>query len=417
VRLYHKIYLAVIASLVLVVVAAGALWRFGMEDSPASQSFEIAGELVAAALPPADAPVEVQQEAIERLATRLRTDMALYDDARALLASTGTPLPGPDPGRDGGGWIRGPGGPAWSFHLPDGRWLVARPPPHHRGHPAFGLILFLGGIALAVGVTAYPVVRGLTRRLERLQAGVETLGGGNLGARVEVEGRDEVARLAESFNRAAERIQQLVGAHRMLLANASHELRTPLARIRMGIELYQSDSDRKHKEALEQDIAELDLLVDELLLASRLDVATTLDNPEEVDLLGLAAEECARFDDCSVEGHPVTVRGDPRLLRRMIRNLVENGERHGTRPIRVEVRSDGDGAVMDVIDAGEGVPESERDHIFTPFHRLRSDVRGAGLGLSLVRQIARLHGGDAVVAPRPGAPSCFRVTLPALPRA
>ena len=131
-------------------------------------------------------------------------------------------------------------------------------------------MLFLGGIALAVALAAYPVVRGLTRRLERLQTGVDTLGAGNLSARVSVEGKDEVARLAESFNRAAARIEELMGAHRMLLANASHELRTPLSRIRLGIELLQQTHDPKYKAALERDIAELDLLIDEILLTSRL---------------------------------------------------------------------------------------------------------------------------------------------------
>src|SRR6266571_2139676 len=109
------------------------------------------------------------------------------------------------------------------------------------------LVLFLGGIALAVAIGAYPVVRGLTRRLERLQTGVETLGAGNLSARVKVEGRDEVAQLAESFNQAAGRIEELVGAHRLLLANASHELRTPLSRIRLGIELYEQKRDASFK--------------------------------------------------------------------------------------------------------------------------------------------------------------------------
>ena len=111
---------------------------------------------------------------------------------------------------------------------------------------------FSAASSLAVAIGAYPIVRGLTRRLERLQAGVETLGAGNLSARVKVEGKDEVARLAGSFNRAAARIEELVGAHRMLLANASHELRTPLSRIRLGIELFEQSKDPKYKAAIEQ---------------------------------------------------------------------------------------------------------------------------------------------------------------------
>ena len=164
-------------------------------------------------------------------------------------------------------------------------------------------MLFLGVIALAVAVCAYPVVRGLTRRLERLQAGVETLGAGNLAARVKVEGSDEVARLAESFNRAAARIEELVGAHRMLLANASHELRTPLSRIRLGLELFEQTGRSEYKAELTRDIAELDLLIDEILLASRLDAVAALGTAEEIDLLALAAEECARYEDCCARRH------------------------------------------------------------------------------------------------------------------
>ena len=170
------------------------------------------------------------------------------------------------------------------------------------------LFVFLGLIALAVAACAYPVVRGLTRRLERLQTGVETLGSGDLTARVKVKGRDEVARLAESFNRAAGRIEELVGAHRLLLANASHELRTPLSRIRLAIELLQQDGDPKYKAELARDIAELESLIDEILLASRLDAMPALQATEDVDLLALAAEECARYDECTLDGQPVSRR-------------------------------------------------------------------------------------------------------------
>jgi len=410
-RLYQKIYLTIIASLVLVVLVAGAAWRFGAEYSLASQAFEIVGEVVAAVLPPASAPRSVQQREIARIAGQLGTDIALYDSSLVLIAAAGRPLPSPPRNRPSGGWVYGAGGPAWSIPLPDGRWVVARAPLHPRPS-VFRLILFLGAVALAIAVCAYPVVRGLTRRLERLQTGVETLGSGDLTARVKVRGRDEVARLAESFNRAAGRIEELIGAHRLLLANASHELRTPLSRLRLGVELLQHDGKPKYKADVERDMAELESLIDEILLASRLDAMPNLQATEDVDLLALAAEECARYDECVLDGRPVSVIGDPRLLRRMVRNLLENAKRHGTPPVQVTVERSGALAVLDVADCGRGVPESERERVFMPFHRLGEDVRGAGLGLSLVRQIARLHRGDAVVAPR--APSCFRVSLPAV---
>ena len=407
-RLYQSIYLTIIASLLVVVLVAGAVWRFGPGDSPPTQAAEVAGDLAAAALPPANAPREVQQQAIQRLAEQLDADLALFDSAQRLVAAAGNPVPPPSHwhGMEGGGWIHG-----LNLHLPDQRWLVVRPSAL-RQHPALHVILLLGGIALVVALCAYPAVRGLTGRLERLQVGVETLGAGNLAARVKVEGRDEVARLAESFNRAAARIEALLSAHRMLLANASHELRTPLSRIRMGLELYEQKKDPKHKDELRRDIAELDLLIDEILLASRLEAVSALHGTEEVDLLALAAEEAARYDQCSVQGEPIMIHGDAHLLRRLIRNLLENARRHGKPPIEIDVHRQGTSAILEVADYGEGIAEAEREPVFTPFHRLNAAAKGTGLGLSLVRQIARVHGGDAVVAASSEKPSCFRVSLP-----
>jgi len=246
-------------------------------------------------------------------------------------------------------------------------------------------------------------------RLERLQAGVESLGAGELSARVRVEGSDEVAQLAESFNRAAGRIEELVGAHKSLLANASHELRTPLARIRIAVELMKENADPKRKAELEQDIAELDALIDEILLASRLGALKGLETDEPVDLLALAAEECARYDNAALDGQSVTVRGDPRLLRRMIRNLLENAKRHGAPPVEVRVSLAAESAELSVCDGGAGIPESARERVFEPFHRAGVG-RGTGLGLALVRQIARRHGGDAH-----SRGSCSIVTLPLKP--
>jgi len=410
-RLYLKIYFTIIASLLLVVLVAGGVWRWGGGGPPGSQVLEVAGEIASLALPPADATVLDQQRAIEQLARKFRSDLALYTANGNPIAGAGRPLP-PPPLSGEGGWVRGRGGPpAWAFRLPDERWLVVRALPRHH-HPAVGFVLVLGGIALAVAVVAYPFVRGLTRRLERLQAGVEKLGAGNLSARVDVEGKDEVARLAESFNRSAEQIEDLMKAHRMLLANASHELRTPLSRIRLCVDLMQQNPDPKYKAAIESDIAELDQMIDEILLASRLGAIKAPQLEETVDLLALAAEEGARYDDCSVEGEALTVRGDRRLLGRMIRNLLENAKRHGAPPIEVAVRRDGANAIVEVTDGGKGVPEAERERVFTPFYRLAGGLEGAGLGLALVQQIARLHGGGATVVPKAGRPSCFQVSLP-----
>ena len=107
---------------------------------------------------------------------------------------------------------------------------------------------------------------------------------------------------------------------------------------------------------------------------------------ENVDLLALAAEECARYEDVELDGEPVTVSGDPRLLRRMIRNLLENARKHGRPPVKVAVGKSEGKISLRICDSGPGVPEAEREKLFEPFYR--------GLGLSIVRQIARRHGGD-----------------------
>jgi signal transduction histidine kinase len=406
-RLYLKIYLTIVVTLLAVVLIAGGIWRFGKPPGPLAEGYEVAGELLAAVIPPADAPAAAQQAAVRQFAQRLNAHIGLFDKDLNLVASYGDgPIPKPYPARPG----FMPGHGALSIPLPDGRWIVARGP--ERRHPAIGLVVLLGGIALIIALCAFPVVRGLTRRLERLQRGVETLGAGNLSSRVKVEGRDEVARLAESFNRSAARIEELVNAHRLLLAHASHEIRTPLSRIRLGIEMLSEKRDPKYKAALEQDIAELDALVDEILLASRLDMTRVLPQPEHVDLLALIAEEAAHYQDCHVEGAPLTVTADRRLLRHLVRNLLDNATRHGQPPLRAELRREGDAAIVDICDGGPGIPEAERERVFVPFYRLPGETKGSGLGLSIARQIARLHGGEVAAIARAGTTSCIRVTLP-----
>lgn len=233
---------------------------------------------------------------------------------------------------------------------------------------------------------------------------------------MEIEGRDEVATLACSFNRAADRIERLVNAQRSILASASHELRSPLARIRMALELLPGVERPELRLRLSRDIAELDELIDELLLASRLDTMDRLEHPEEVDLLALLAEEGLRTG-AEVSGDPICIVGDPRMLRRLMRNLLENARRYaGGSPVEASISPLArDGARLCIADRGPGVPEHECEQIFEPFYRLAGHQEhnnsGVGLGLALVRQIARHHGGDARCRPRDGGGTCFEVDL------
>jgi signal transduction histidine kinase len=263
------------------------------------------------------------------------------------------------------------------------------------------------------------VVRRLTRRLEALKAGVEAFGAGALHQRVDEGGRDEVAAVAVSFNRAAGRIEALLRSHQNLLANASHELRSPLARLKMAMAMLDDASPEMRarlKHEIHTNIGELDALVEEVLLASRLDASATLDTSQPVALLAVAAEEAARVG-ASAGGDDVVQPGDERLLRRAVRNLLENARRYAGEGVEVQVARRADGGVdVAVADRGPGVPEAWRERIFEPFFRLPGHAEregGVGLGLALVRQIAERHGGRARCEAHEGGGSRFVISLPA----
>jgi signal transduction histidine kinase len=409
-RLYLRFYLALLASLAIFGLAASMLLH--LAGGPMEQVGLTVGRLVQNVLPPAQAPASEQQDALQKLAAGLRADVTLFAANGSVVAVIGQPLPMTNVRSyrmvNFSHWR---GSTVSSVRLADGRLLVASAPIGLGSAVNFHLLLIFA--AVGIGMAAFPVVRHLTRRLERLQNGVDSLGAGDLGARVAVEGDDEVARLAESFNRAAGRIEQLVRAHQSLLANASHELRTPLARIRLALEMLKQSADAKTKAGLEQDIAELDGLVDEILLASRLSAVEQNEVREEIDLLALAAEECARYDDVQLDGAPIKIQGDARLLRRLLRNLLENAKRHGAPPTQVRLQRDSAGAVLKVWDNGPGPAQAEFEQVFTPFYRRRDSSAGNGLGLSLVRQIARRHGGDARCAVMDEGRNGFVITLAA----
>jgi signal transduction histidine kinase len=315
--------------------------------------------------------------------------------------------------------------------MKDGSSLTLEVPPRQRApgerpparpwlpRSTSGYIWLLGLVGLAVAVGSYPVVRRVTRRVEQLRRGVERWGEGDLSVRVDESGNDEVAFLARRFNHAAERVDTLVKSHKSLLANASHELRSPLARIRMGLELMDPEPSPRTRDEITRNIAELDQLIDEILLASRLDSREAdVGTMESVDLTGLAAEESARagaeLDTGSAQA-TVVVPGVPKLLRRAIRNLLENARRYSPGPVVTQIALEDGWAVVRVCDRGPGVPEAERERIFEPFYRLRGASEregGVGLGLALVRSIAQRHHGSAHCEDNPGGGACFVLRLP-----
>ena len=431
-RLWLRIWLATIAAIVVVAVLAVAAWRVLFDPTQAGSGTATMASGLIAELPPNDAPALLAQQALERARSRSDADYALFDANGRVIARAGRAVPPPRLDEEDSHWVGWhtrtaegteaadrPRLPAYALKLADGRWLVGRRSLRSLHRPV-GPWPALALLALAVAAGTYPIVRRLTRRLERLQRSVERLGGGDLTARVAVEGRDEVARLAISFNDAAARIEQLVQAHRGLLANASHELRSPLARVRMGIELMHTGNRPEIAQEIARDIAELDALIDEILLMSRLDAlapdAQALrDRFESLDLTAIVVEESVRAG-AEFSGDAVVLAGDARLLRRLVRNLLDNARRYGgAAPIEVALTRGDHSAVLAVSDRGPGVPEAERERIFEPFYRAQGAAEtagGVGLGLALVRSIVHQHGGSVQCLPREGGGSVFRVTLP-----
>lgn len=454
--LYVRIYLTLVA--LLLAFAFGSAWLFQRHIEQERGNVEIAaGErlnamagLLKLALPPATAPREEQAAAFADWGQRLRMPLALEDAQGKRIGTTQMFLRRADD----------PGAIVVSANLGDGRSLemvrsvrpptlpgaasgalgaggpAARPPgrvdegpwagpwlhrPVSPGAPAvstLAVVLVLLFVGVAVG--AYPVVRRLTRRLEALKRGVERFGAGQLTHRVDDSGRDEVAALATSFNQAADRIETLLRSHQSLLANASHELRSPLARLKMAFAMLE-DAAPAQRERLAQEIdvniAELDALVEEVLLASRLEAGSAVGETHPVELLALGAEEAARAEVAfEPETDAARVEGQERLLRRALRNLLDNARRYGGPEVELSLRPVAGGYEFIVADRGPGVPAELRERIFEPFYRLPGHAEmagGVGLGLSLVKQIAERHAGSVRCLAREGGGSRFVLFLPA----
>ena len=316
-------------------------------------------------------------------------------------------------------------GPEFLLQLSDGQVLhIHLPSPVARASyfPRLGFVGSMFIVAIAVALATYPIIRRLTRRLESLRTGVEQWGKGELSTRVNADGDDEIGYLAQRFNHAASQIEALIVAHKSLLANASHELRTPLTRIRMSLELMDPQQNPDMIDEVKHSITELDQLIDEILLASRLETKNVdVGRFEELDLTGLASEECSRAKvslELGPHPHSIEITCIPRLVRRLLRNLIDNAVRHSGQIEGVEVRLEvleGDQVLISVCDLGPGVPIEQRDQIFKPFFRLpgkdESD-KGVGLGLALVQSIAQRHNGFVQHVPRDGGGSVFEVKLP-----
>ena len=386
-RLFWKIYLTLLASLVAAIVVMGAVfWFLGEAQREATLSAG-SGHIH-------QGPRSVTLFAEDGTVVGARGRQLSLADWQARHRHWG-----------GGHIVR--------VDLPGGGFVLTRLGPP-RAARAMSLVVLMLAVAGGGGLAAYPVTALLTRRLEVLRAGVARWGEDGLPPRLEERGHDEVALLGRTFNHAATRLVSLLASQKALLANASHELRSPLARLRVAVEVGLGVTQDATRAEIVRNLAELDQLVDELLLSSRLDHPESRnDRREAIDLLGLAAEE-AVLHGADLTGEPVEIEGDPVLLRRLIRNLLDNASKHGRPPVEIVVAGDAAGATITVSDAGRSLPEDQHDRIFEPFYRpsgFGESAGGWGLGLALVRQIAERHGGTVSCEATSAGETRFTVRL------
>jgi signal transduction histidine kinase len=261
-------------------------------------------------------------------------------------------------------------------------------------------------LVLVLAALAWRVVGAALRPVDALRAGAQTITGAGGKDRLPVpKSRDELQRLAVTLNDMLDRLAAARARQRAFVADAAHELRSPLANIRTELEVAQRHGvPPSLVDDLLADVERLSRLVDDLLLLARADDA---DQPvvrrEPVDVTGVVtevAERCraARVPVAVDNGAALWTVGDRDALLRMVGNLVDNAVRHAASRVVVSVTAEGDTALVRVTDDGPGIPPGDRERVFDRFTRL-DDARtrgggGAGLGLAIVRELARRHGGS-----------------------
>jgi signal transduction histidine kinase len=287
-------------------------------------------------------------------------------------------------------------------------------------------LVLLSLLAVTAAVIWVLVGRALSP-VERIRAQVARISGGDLHQRVdEPSTDDEVGRLARTMNAMLARLETSADRQAQFVSDASHELRSPLAALLTELEVA-----RRRPEAADwpavagaafDDGLRLQRIVDDLLLLARSDEGQLRPRLGPVDLDELALEEGSRVrgrGKVAVDLRRVgaaRVRGDVDLLRRLVRNLVENAERHADTVVRLDVRHWGSTAEFAVADDGPGIPADRREWVFERFARLEDgrsrSSGGTGLGLAIAREIAQVHGGSVAVADSTEG-ACFVVRLPA----
>lgn len=448
-RLVLRIYLAGLAQVAAVILGFFLIMRVDRPPFPPGEErkarFVVDG--IVAKLGD-DAALERE---LDRVRDMLDVMIVVHDDEGRVLAETrrappaerereprGTP---PELGRRRRPPPHRPRELTIPVRLPDGRAGRVAYVFQDRGGPPGphdGVIIAL--TLVVVGVASLLTARSLARPLARLARAARAFGTGQLDARVGLARSDEIGEVAATFDEMASRVTDLLRAEKELLANVSHELRTPLARIRVALDLAaEGDADvaRESLGEIAEDLNELEQLINDVLTAARLDLASgslSTGMPplrrERIDARELLERAASRFRSAHpdrallVELEPdlPALTGDPVLLRRAVDNLLENAHKYSHREGEgVELRAQAKSAELwiEVRDRGIGIAPEDLPRVFQPFFRAdRSRTRatgGLGLGLALTKRIVEAHHGTIEIESMLSEGTRAHVRLPSAP--
>jgi signal transduction histidine kinase len=282
-------------------------------------------------------------------------------------------------------------------------------------------------LVILIAASSWFTVARALRPVDRMRAELDVVTSANLHTRIEQpESRDEVGRLATTMNRMLDRLDSAQQAQRRFVSDASHELKSPLASLRQYAEVAQAHPDRiseaELSEAVLDEGARLERLVQGMLVLARADEQTLVSGSSPVDLDDIVLGEAHRLKasgrltvDASAVG-PARVLGDVGMLGQVVRNLVDNAARHADTAVALSLAESGSSVVLHVDDDGDGVAPDDRDSIFDRFVRLDEararESGGSGLGLSIVRELVTAHRGTVTVSTSPLGGARFTVTLP-----
>ena len=457
-RLYTRIYMHFLLLLLVVGLATSAVFSIGQRGAFWREVTERMSRHLSAALAERFHDEPARRAAVERLHEDFDIELTVRDLAGNVLSVGGQPLPalsarelhtlqsGHDLVRQKPYSVAAPIRDAHSGTMVG--FIDIAPPRRLRSVAGPGLGRPLTAVTLVlllVGLLTAPLARRISNPVERLTEATRRLGAGDLTYRIPVPARcaphagrrhrrnDQMQELVRAWNDMAERIERLVRGQKELLANISHELRSPLARVRVALELLPRDAEGEARlREVEADLGELERLISDVLMTSRLGATGLPTQPLPVELGPLLAQviERAHHDPLTAAAQvhfqaapSLVIEADAALVRRAIFNLVENAAKYGASPITLSaaLTPDGDAVDIAVTDEGEGIAPADRERVFEPFFRAdkarthsATAPHGFGLGLTLARRVAEAHGGTiAVTAAHQHGPqeSGCRVTL------